>query len=200
MKKILSVLLAVMMLFGALSISSSAANYVNNATDAKAIMAEKTAGTDNYHVVICYNVNGGTMKNAVRVYDKDLNNFTPVEAVSGYYFRIPENANDLYIGQTITLPTVTAPDGYQFDGWFCANESYAANGSFEITYDKIDSNTGCIEIKAGYSPSEIEGDTMATVMNILIKVFGAIIGILFYNADTAAGVKLMEQILGGIMG
>ena len=40
---------------------------------------------------------------------------------------------------------------------------------------------------------------MATILGILIKVFGAIIGIVMYQGDTEAGVALMEKVLGGIL-
>ena len=77
MKKILSVMLAIMMLFGALSISASAAeltyeDYVNTLTG------------DGSDVVIVFEFYGGSAKKALPVYTPDGNDkFTLTKDVTG---------------------------------------------------------------------------------------------------------------------
>lgn len=200
MKKILSVLLAVMMLFGALSITSSAA-YITNAGDALTIANGRTPDANGKdYVVVHFSLEGYKMMNAQPQYNTETGSFESVTGVTGSYYRIPQDAGELYIGSYFTLPEVSGTDTYKVDGWYCAatSEYLVAGKPVELTADMISQDTGCIELRIAVSPTAPEEDTMAKVLGILTKVFGAIIGILFYNGDTGAGVKLMEQILGGL--
>lgn len=201
MKKLLSVFLAVLMLFGALSISGSAA-YVGDQGTAIAKMHTLT-GNSGKNVVIEYNLNGGSTMNAERVYDLDKNDFAWIAGLTGTYYSIPETANDLFYGQQISLPSVVPPANLAFVGWFCEGDGQTyvpgAMGKFNVSTDKLENvNYPIVKLTAVYAPAAAEEDTMGKIMGILTKVFGAIIGLLFYAGDTAAGVKIMEQILGGL--
>lgn len=195
MKKILSVIMAVMMLFGTLAIGASAA--ATTVTDPYDFIEGNFVNQD--QVVLVFNFNGGSSKTAVRVYDTSSKKFVS-ETVSGTYIMAPETVNELVVGNQVTLPSVTPPSGSSFVGWYCEDDG--------ITYTTVP-NGYTIPAKAGpsvitftawYEPAEAETDVMTTILGILTKVFGAIIGILLYNGDTEAGVALMEKMLGGIMG
>lgn len=194
MKKILSVILAVMMLFGALSMGASAATTV---TDPYDFIEGNMVNQD--QVVLVFNFNGGTSKTAVRVYDTTSKSFVS-ETVSGTYIMVPEKSNELVVGNQITLPSVTPAEGSSFVGWYCEDDG--------VTYTTVPNGytipayagQKVITFTAWYEPAEAETDVMATVLGILTKVFGAIIGIILYNGDTEAGVAMMEKMLGGILG
>lgn len=197
MKKVLAVFLSVMMLFGALSFSSSAENvsdYFNS-----------TLVDPNKQAIVTFDPAGGTFKSPVWVYDSSKGGFNYVENYSGaIYVMLPRESNNMEPGDYIYLPVMTAPSGYQFDGWFCYNNgtstglsaTYAANSAYQIPYGSAGT---VIRFIAAYSPTEPEADTMETVMNILIKVFGTIVGLLFLEGADA-GIKMMEKLLSGIMG
>lgn len=203
MKKVLAVLLSVMMLFGALSFSSSAESASQYFT------GEKPLVNPLEQVIITFDLAGGTMKNAVWVYNSAKPGFESVENFTGAtYIMLPQDSSSMVPGTPVTLPVVTAPTGYQFDGWYCygvggdytKGSTYAANSAYYIpegTAGQI------IQFRAAYSPATIEPDAMETVMNILIKVFGTIIGLLFLGDESnpaEAGMAMMEKLLGSLMG
>ncbi len=202
MKKVLAVLLSVMMLFGALSFSSSAAStsipYFNEINGNPALANPRT------QVIVVFQLLGGTLKSGVNVYDEETNKFTWVEGFDEpTYIMLPRNSEDLKPESVIQLPAVTPPSGYSFDGWHCRGvagiqeyATYAANSAFEIP---AGSAGQVIEFRAAYSPAEIEPDTMETIMTILVKVFGTIIGLLFLS-DAQAGMEMMENLLGQLLG
>lgn len=206
MKKVLAVLLSVMMLFGALSISSSAAS-VDQYFQGSAPLVNP-----NTQVIITFDLAGGTMKNGVWVYNSSKTptpGFEWVENFSGAtYIMLPQDETAMKPGTPITLPVVTPPSGRQFDGWYCygvggdytQGSTYAANSAYYIPSGTAGS---IIEFRAAYSPATIEPDAMETVMNILIKVFGTIIGLLFLGDESnpaEAGMAMMEKLLGSLMG
>lgn len=204
MKKILAVLLSVMMLFGALSISSSAVS-VSQYFEGPAPLVNPDE-----QVIITFDLAGGTMKNGVWVYDTNIQpaDFVWKENVKGTYVMLPMDSESMQCGMPVTLPVVTPPTGYQFDSWFCygvagdytRGNSYAANSAYYIP-EGIAGKV--IEFRAAYSPATIEPDTMETVMNILIKVFGTIVGLLFLGDEAnpaEAGMQMMQQLLGSILG
>lgn len=204
MKKVLAVLLSVMMLFGALSFSSSAESA------SMYFQGESPLVNPLTQAIVTFDLAGGTMKNGVWVYNTTKSGFEWVENFSGAtYIMLPQNDPlAMQPGTYITLPVVTAPTGYQFDGWYCygiggdrtQGNTYAANSAYAIpagTAGQI------IEFRAAYSPATIEPDTMETVMGILIKVFGTIVGLLFLGDESnpaEAGMAMMEKLLGSIMG
>ncbi len=199
MKKLLSVLLAVLMLFSAVAMTASAADLT--VEDAFGIMGNTTAGSSKQHVIIHYNTGEFKFLNAVPVYDGQ-GGFKNEDNVSGSYYRIPRNADELYVGYVMQLPLMQAGETMSFNSWFCTANGryYPAGVATEITADMINTESGCIELLAYGTPSQPAEDTMGKVVEILTKVFGAILGLLFFNGRTEAGVQFMQELLGGILG
>ncbi len=187
MKKILSVILAVMMLCGTMAIGSSALNHegfvVPNTFD------------QSKDVILVLRFGSGTCKDYITVYNQQTATHEQITAVSGEVVLV---GDEITAGRQINLPYVTPAEGNNFNGWYCLadGKAYPAGptGGFSIpnTPGKV------IILEAQYYPSAAESDTMATILGILTKVFGAIIGILFYGGDTEAGVAMMEKVLGGL--
>lgn len=205
MKKVLAVLLSVMMLFGALSFNSSAVSA------SQYFEGESPLVNPTKQVIVTFDLAGGTMKNGVWVYNPAKTPKPDFEWVTGFegtYIMLPQDSGSMIPGTPITLPVVTAPAGYEFLGWYCygiggdytQGNSYAANSAYYIpqgTAGKI------IEFRATYGPATIEPDTMETVMNILVKVFGTIVGLLFLGDEAnpaEAGMQMMTQLLGSLLG
>lgn len=193
MKKILAVLLSVMMLFSVLSVGASA-------LDTSDIYLQ---GVLTKQVILSFNLNGGSIKGGVRVYEGLDSNDQPIFTYNsrfseGVYYMIPETTDSQVAGKsTVTLPRVNPPSGYAFNGWYCylTNETYAANRPFDIPYYAAGT---VIEFAADYTRTEPEEDTMSGVMDILVKVFGAIIGLLFLQGEkdpVEAGMQMMEGLL-----
>lgn len=197
MKKALSLFLAILTIFGCLGIGAAADSYVTSPWHGD----EGSGKPASYEqVVLTFDANGGTFKNALPVYNSNTGVFDLSEAgkLTGTWAMVPQSAGAQVPGYIVTLPVVDSPKGYQFAGWFCYldGNTYGANSSFKIPAGTAGT---IIEFRAAHIPTEPEEDTMAKVMSVLIKVFGAIIGILMYRGDTEAGVELMEKILGGIL-
>ncbi len=198
MKKILSVMLAIMMLFGALSISASAANLTVDE------YSEKFLNNDN--VIIRFDFGSGTSMDEQPVYDPDTSGWV-YEYVTGIYYRLPgAEDKELVAGDAIMLPDVVPPEGQAFKGWSCSVVNYdlTVTKPFEITDEIVllahgDTPKGVIKMTAIYGRAAAEEDTMATVLGILTKVFGTIIGILFLDGSSSAGIALIEKLLGGLM-
>ena len=55
-----------------------------------------------------------------------------------------------------------------------------------------------ILLEAQYYNAAADGDTLGNILGILTKVFGAILGILFYGGDTESGVAMMDKIFSGL--
>ena len=205
MKKVLAALLAVMMIFGMLSVGTSVA-YVSD---------EYTDKVVNKQVILSFNLNGGTIKGGVKVYKglKTDNNGNIVRDANGQvipvftydnrytdnmYYMIPDGEGSQIPGvSSVTLPSVSPPSDHAFNGWYCytTNETYAANRSFTIPSYAVGE---VIEFTADYSRSEPEEDTMGGVLNILVKVFGSIVGLLFLQGEADpvdAGMKMMQGLL-----
>ena len=192
MKKVLAVLLSVMMLFSVLSVGTSVAFEGDEYTDE--VLTKQ--------VILSFNLNGGSIKGGVKVYEGVDAEGNPVFSYSNrytdnMYYMIPDSETSQIPGDIVTLPNVSAPSDYAFNGWYCytTNETYAANRSFRIpTYVK----GGVIEFVADFSRTTPEEDTMGGVMNILVKVFGTIVGLLFLQGEADpvdAGMKMMENLL-----
>lgn len=198
MKKILSVLLAVMMLFGALSVGASAA-----VTDPSDFYDDPRFNAD--QAIFVFNLNGGTMKMPQPVYNEQTGEFVLTEGITGTYYMLPQTKTAHTVGTFIPLPDVVAPSGYNFAGWQYRDaqglyQQPGAGANFYIQdWIFTGNNYGIVEFTAVFVAAEPEEDTLATVMNILIKVFGAIIGIVLYGGDTEQGVALMNKVLGGLM-
>ena len=191
MKKILSVLLATLMLFSVLGVSASASVYEN--------YYDQGIVDRNTQVVLAFDLNGGSLKTGAYVYDTTISKFVykDGEDITGKYIMLPRTPDTQLVGQFVKLPVLNAPDGWQFNGWYCYldGNSYAANSDFKIPAGAAGE---VIEFYAAYSPADVEEDTFATVLGILIKVFGAIAGIILYNGDTEQGIALFDKILGAL--
>ncbi len=191
MKKILSVLLATLMLFSVLGVSASASVYEN--------YYDQGIVDRNTQVVLAFDLNGGSLKTGAYVYDTTISKFVykDGEDITGKYIMLPRTPDTQLVGQFVKLPVLNAPDGWQFNGWYCYldGNSYAANSDFKIPAGAAGE---VVEFYAAYSPADVEEDTFATVLGILIKVFGAIAGIILYNGDTEQGIALFDKILGAL--
>lgn len=198
MKKVLAVVLSVMMLFSALSVGASAIDTTSDRYIQQVLTKQ---------AILSFNLNGGSIKGGVKVYDGstiDPETKLPVAKFSwdirytdSIYYMIPEKSTSQVAGDVVTLPSVTPPSGYAFNGWYCytTNETYAANRPFTIPSYAAGT---VIEFTADYSRSEPEEDTMGGVMNILVKVFGSVIGLLFLQGEADpvdAGMKMMQGLL-----
>lgn len=204
MKKALSVFLAVLMMFSVLSVGSFAANDTTGSSVATSPWhGPKGEGKPaNYDQVVCeFKLNGGTLKSAQQVYNLETGKweYTDPDDIIGTWAMVPQNDREM-IGDGehfITLPSIKAPTDKQFIGWYCSYDGslYGANGPF-----RIPAGTGgtIIEFTAQWEPSDYEEDTITKVLGILFKVFGTIIGLLFYSGDTEMGVALMEKVFGGL--
>lgn len=194
MKKVLAVLLSVMMLFGALSFSSSASSYVDLENDFLKSLRETGVITDE-QIVLSFDLQGGTMYGSVLVYDIDNKVFILQEGVTGVYNMIPDNSvaplkTQQTPGKYVILPQVIPPAGKVFDGWECYadGQTYIANSKYTIP-KKYDGTEGIIyehniiEFAAVYSPAGIEGDIFDTILGVLLGVASQIIGLLFPELD-----------------
>ena len=201
MKKILSVMLAVLMLFGALSVSASAVTQLPND---KNIIYGSTVGdtvvNNQLHAIVVLDFNGGSSMDNLNVFDTGVGGFVEVEGFTGKYIMLPGSSTDCFLtaGSTIKLPFVKAPDGYVTRGWYCrANgEYYVVGAEVEISSDWIGNS---VTFQAAYYPAEMEGDTLKTILGVLTKVFGTILGILFLDGSSTAGIELVNKLLSGIM-
>lgn len=207
MKKFLAVILSVMMIFASFSVCSFAAgdvsDYYFHVTDENGNPLVDPAK----QVIIVFDLNGGTLKNGAWVYDIQ-DGFEFQYRVSGSYVMLPRSADEQIAGEsTITLPNVNAPTNHQFNGWYCygnvgnfdQGNSYAANTTYLIP-DGAEGTV--IEFRASYTPIAEEEDTMASVFNILVKVFGTIVGLLFLGDEAnpaEAGQQMMSQLLASII-
>lgn len=209
MKKVLSVFLAVLMLFGALSVSSFAEETTGPVVTPPMAYHDwwgEGGPCSKTQVVILFNLNGGTLQNETRVYNEETGEFEwkAGKDISGSYYMIPQDSNEMVAGTgSVVLPVVSAPSGQQFYGWYCTEcpgdtgyggQTFAAASSFDIP-------SGCagklIQFKASYGPADIEEPTINKVVGILIKVFGIIIGYLVFN-NKDQGIAFMEKVFGDL--
>lgn len=210
MKKALSLFLAVLMLFSCFALSASAAG-----EDPHDFYFGTNGPANADQCVVVFNPLGGTFRDAVTHYDYTLDSpkvsYGAAE-YSGTLVVVPSNSLTMTGGSVISLPMVVPADTtLTFQGWeiigysrpdvslpegFRSGNVYSGGTQFILP-----SNCGgeILTFNARYTLGVAEEDTMATILNILIKVFGAIIGIMMYQGDTEAGVALMEKVLGGIL-
>lgn len=208
MKKALSLFLAVLMIFSCLAISTSAVGTVNP-SDLFAGEPGKAAANKN-QVVIIFNTNGGKIRGFVPVWDAGEVTYT--ENVTGLWAMVPTTSDldsqSMLPTTKVQLPYCEAPDAnHAFIGWELTagvpddlNNVYAGSSAYTIpSASKISSGTyKVIQFTACYTQTVVEEDTLTKVIGIVSKVFGAVIGLLMYNGDTAAGVALMNKIFNGI--
>ncbi len=203
MKKILSVMLAIMMLFGAMSINASAISY-----DFNSQIGGEYPDSATQAIVVLHFGTTGSSKTVLSVYNPETSMFEYQSAVTGSYYYLPGNADaasrDMTAGSLIYLPEVTcSEETKECTGWQL--QKYTINGMTKFaegSYVELPADCGgkIYEFVAVYSDRAPEEDTMAMVLGVLMKVFGTIVGILFLDGNSAAGVELMQSVLGGLLG
>lgn len=203
MKKALSLFLAVLMLFSCVAVNASATYESEYHGDGKVATYDQC--------VVTFNPAGGSFQDAVVTYDKDLDNpwvSYAAGAYTGTLVKAPTDSTAMKPGSQIQMPWVTAPSGLAFVGWECRGyvNSSVVTGDYSnvisgnTLYTLPDNCAGqVLQFVARYTSGAVEEDTLTKVMGIMIKIFGAIIGILMYQGDTEAGVALMEKVLGGLL-
>ena len=218
MKKVLSVILAVMMLFSALAISSSAEDLVEQpyaphvpqvAIDyCASLRASKVINED--QVIIAFDLmgSGATFKNPVPVYNDNTGTFSTSKNITGIYYMIPNN-NDLANSRfqtpnsSIYLPAVTAPNGKDFKGWryvdFSGNTHvYAAGSPFKIPAGS--DSVGVLYFEAVLTTGTIEVSFLDTILDKLIGIVSGLFSTLFENSDMPGLSGLdIGAILGGLL-
>ena len=209
MKKVLSVFLAVLMLFGALSVSSFAEETTGSAVTPPMAYHDwwgEGGPCTPEQAVLSFNLNGGSLKAETQIYNEETGKFEwkAGKDVTGVYYMVPQDPNTMKGGMGVVLPEVIAPAGQQFNGWYCeacpcetaqVGQTYAAAALY-----KLPLNCGgiLIQFRASYSPATIEEPTINKVVGILMKVFGTIIGLIAYGGDTKQGIAFMEKVFGGL--
>ncbi len=205
MKKALSVFLAVLMLFASLSVGSFAADEVIDPTPGESTRFEtqwhKAGVAAPNQTIFAFNPNGGSIKGNVYTYDLKTNTWELNEAgtLTSTYYMVPMNNQMQIEGRYITLPAVNAPAGWSFDGWFCYDDTslYGANGRYNIP---LGSGGTLITFDAQYSPLPVEGNDNNKAVDILTKVLGTILGLLFYEGDVTKGIAFIKNMIEGILG
>ena len=213
MKKILSVFLAVLMLFGALSISSSAASTAITApglqqaidkieaTYGKGSMYNEKTNNDGY-VVVSYSIGVGEFMEDVYAYDVATDKIVLTTTPGDPYYQIPSNPDENYITYGgYKLPYVRDTEEKQFIQWICSGnqQTYPAGKVITLSEDMISGTSNCIYFTAEYLTVTPQSDVLETVINVLVKVFGSIIGFIFFGGDPDAGTKFMQDMIGGIL-
>ena len=206
MKKVLAVLLSVMMLFGALTFSSSAADNIGD--KGSLIDTLRATGVINSsQVVLSFDLQTGSIYGSVPVYNASTGKFEYKEGVTGIYHMIPDNSQTMTgtygsklhtAGTYVILPSVVPPEGKVFDGWEYRDEYgnarvYSAASRFEIPEGDYQAYTekAVLYFTAVYSPAEIEGDIFDTIINVLLGIAGKVLALLGIDID-------IEAIVGGL--
>lgn len=209
MKKVLSVFLAVLMLFGALSVSSFAEETTGSVVTPPMAYHDwwgEGGPCSKEQAVLAFNLNGGSLKSETQIYNEETGKFEwkAGKDVTGVYYMVPQDPNTMQGGQGVALPEVIAPSGWQFNGWYCeacpcetaqVGQTYAAAALYKLP---LNCGGTLIQFRASYSPATIEEPTINKVVGILMKVFGTIIGLIAYGGDTKQGIAFMEKVFGGL--
>ena len=200
MKKVLSVFLAVLMVFSVMAVSASAA------VESPYFGGENGANDD--QCVFMFRLNGGTCKSAQNVYDttKGQSVYTNAEDVPQVFVVVPDDEKMFLEDSSVTLPSVKAPKGQQFVGWqrVPAMDGDKDNGTYSTVpggYIVKDIDIGrVVEFRAVYQEAEMEEDTFAKVFSILVQVFGTLIGLIAYQGNVEKGQDFMKKIFSSISG
>ena len=209
MKKVLSVFLAVLMLFGALSVSSFAEETTGSVVTPPMAYHDwwgEGGPCSKEQAVLAFNLNGGSLKSETQIYNEETGKFEwkAGKDVTGVYYMVPQDPNTMKGGMGVVLPEVIAPSGQQFNGWYCeacpcetaqVGQTYAAAAVYKLP---LNCGGTLIQFRASYSPATIEEPTIKKVVGILMKVFGTIIGLIAYGGDTKQGIAFMEKVFGGL--
>ncbi len=203
MKKVLSVFLAVLMLFSCMAIAASAEDatttnseyFGNDGQPAKADQA----------IFVFRLGGGGKCKNGYTVYIDGERVYKDAKDLPDTFMLVPENAAAFKEGNVFSLPSVKANNGSDFIGW--QRKPTTKNGdkdnrvyspmAGQYTVSSYDVGS-IVEFTAVYEQGEFEQDTFAKVFEILTKVFGAIIGLVAYQGNIQKGQDFMKQIFASL--
>ncbi|MBQ5968725.1 MAG: hypothetical protein IJL52_01245 [Clostridia bacterium] len=199
MKKALSLFLAVLMMFSVMAIGASAEDTEPLDTwDYQGYPAKSNQS------ILVLDLANGKFRDAQPVYNLQTGKIERRELsaseMAEKFVWVPADDSDFVAGSKVTLPVVTGPKGYQFDGWYCVTDGNtygAVPGGYTVPADGSMAGK-TIEFRAAYSPVAPEQDTFAKVFDILIKVFGTIYGLLT-GGDTAKGIATMKKLFAGLM-
>lgn len=200
MKKILSVMLAIMMLLGALSVGASA-------LDAESLWGTKPGNVviaQGTNAILSFDYNGGKSYSNMIAYDTVKGGFYET-SVSGIYLMLPgaytSQRFSTYetVGTPVKMPIATS-DGDFLLYWYCVEtgEQLAADSTWFIP-EYADSANGVFHFIARYAPAEAEGDTLATILGVLTKVFGTILGLLIFDGSSQQGTEFVDGLLGSLL-
>ena len=211
MKKALSLFLAVLMLFGALSVSAFA-------TDGTVVNPQyfgKYADA-NTQVIVDFSITNGTLDDrSYLVMNEQGNGFSWVKGtdISGTYTMYAVNtvgqydATVMVPGYTIVMPGVKAANGWSCGGWKITYVDVnnvpqtvtTGAGSEAFWTIPRDTKPGQIILaRAIMNQTEPEEDTLGKILGIMTTIFGALLGIIMFKGDTEAGVAMVQKVLGGI--
>ena len=202
MKKILAVILAVMMLCGTMAMGTSAAEL-----DTGLSQWHDAGLANNDQVIFIFNMGDGHLRDSYEVYTGvGATGFEYQSGITGQYIMIP-HGNDFVqaVGNYVDMPVCIPKDTttHMFLYWErtsgSSKDQIPGGSPFLVTDDMINGpERGVVQFRAVYTSVDGGGDTLGTILGVLTKVFGAIIGILLYGGDTEAGVAMMDKILGGL--
>ena len=219
MKKVLALFLAVLMLCGCCGVSASAASEETLGLWEDYFGDGKIANS-NKDCIIVYYPGVGAFPEGTTHYSYTQGPIRVGSSYKGVLVDAPFAGNSLLQPhEAYHLKALQPAEGYEFRGWRFYGYVSGKTVQYETTNNMylrlVDGGTtlypgdswillptNCageiLKFEAEWRLVETE-DTMATVLSVLMKVFGAIIGILMYQGDTEAGVALMEKVLGGIL-
>ena len=204
MKKLLSVLLAALMIFGSLGMSASALS-IGGTSGVDYVMPTKaeleTALSQNDFILKFINNDGFTFTADQVLYVSGKGFQTVNDKYKGTFYMLPQNAGDYYFGvDDIRLPRMAGNEEvYQFMGWTDKNgQQYTFAENVKVTMSMAD-NDGVVTFNPWFVSANTGADTMTMIIGILCKIFGAIYGLLFLGGDTELGVARVQGILGGIL-
>lgn len=203
MKKLLSVLLAALMLFGSLGMSASALSLGGSSGVDYEVPTKtelETALSQNDFIMKFINNDGFTFTANTVLYVSGKGFQTVNDKYKGTFYMLPQNAGDYYFGvDDIRLPRMAGNEEvYQFMGWRDKNdEQYTFAEDVKITMNMADD--GIVTFEPWFVSANTGEDTMTMIVGILCKIFGAIYGLLFLGGDTDLGVATVQGILGGIL-
>lgn len=198
MKRVLSILLAALMFLSCMSISVFAEEYPFFGPN----------GASSNEAVLKFVLNNGTVKSGQYIYDKSTGHltWTDPEDVPDTFYVVPVDnyKNAFEVNDLVTLPSVKGPKGWSFLGWqrtsgMQANADRSIYPAGPNQYRIAEADKGMVvEFTAVYEQAEVEEDTFAKVFDILIKIFGTIIGLIAYNGNIQKGQDFMKKIFSSI--
>ena len=215
MKKVISVVLAVIMLFSALAISSVAESDTEHHPTVPQAAREfheslrKTDVLKDDQVVIAFDLlnSGATFKFPVTTYDINSGEFKTTKNIKGIYYMVPDNsdpANSSYLtpGTKIVLPTVVAPNGAEFKGWeyvdLKGNPHTLTAGSI-FTIPEGSDVVGMLYFSAVLVAGEYEVSFLDSILDTLMGILSNVVDTLM-NGGLASGDSIIDILMGAIGG